>query len=417
MTPLLLLLALGAAQPRDTIDYGRLFRDVVAIDRDWTAETYLRAARRLAERPDAAPANAWHLARAAARTGDTTLACASLARLAASGAALPMAGDGVTESLRAKCAAPFATLDANARPLSRSTIAFRTDSVGLVAEQVERDPRTGAFLLGSIARRAVYRVDARGRVTPLVGTSAGLGQVIGMEVDARRGVLWIASHHPARDGGPPRAELVGVSADDGRVVRRVATPTPDGPHLLNDIVIIADTMYATDSFAGAVYRLPLAASADTLLPLGAGGLAYPNGIAPSPDGRALVVATAWGLVRVPRDGGAYARVAAPPGASLASIDGLYLAGGALVGVQNALGFSRAVRLATSAAGDTVSAVDVLESRHPAHALPTTGVLSRDTLFYVANSQVNLTEPSGRLRDGVTPQGTVVLALPLRTRRR
>ena len=74
----------------------------------------------------------------------------------------------------------------------------------------------------------------------------------------------------------------------------------------------------------------------------------------------------------------------PPGATnLAGIDGLYLHGGALVGIQNAVGHPRIVRLPLAADGRAATRIDVIESGSPIVDNPTTGVIIDAALVFMA----------------------------------
>ncbi|MDF1506388.1 hypothetical protein PYV61_25770, partial [Roseisolibacter sp. H3M3-2] len=285
---------------------------------------------------------------------------------------------------------------------------------GLVVESAARDPRDGSLLVGSLARGGVWRVGPGGALARLDHPADSLGETLGMHVSADGARLWVAT-------GAPRPAVVALSLADGRVTRRLVPPADGGPHLPNDLVLVGDSLFVTDSHAGAVYVAALAGpAADTLRPVPARDpqgnalrLAYPNGIATLDGGRTLHVATSRGLVRLERGSGHAARVTPAPRATLAMIDGLYAHGGRLVAVQNGVGLSQVVSIALDAGGARAIDVRVLERFHPAHDTPTTGVVVGDTLVYVANSQVSSLDAAGRLRAGVPPQRAVLLALPLR----
>lgn len=110
-----------------------------------------------------------------------------------------------------------------------------------------------------------------------------------------------------------------LDAHSGKALASYQLAT-DEPRFINDFTRLGNAIYATDSFAPALYRLPL--GEDGALPQQADierlplrGIAYrdgfnANGIAPTPDGKALlVVQTNTGLLyRVDPASGAATRV-------------------------------------------------------------------------------------------------------------
>jgi sugar lactone lactonase YvrE len=203
----------------------------------------------------------------------------------------------------------------------------------------------------------------------------------------------------------------------GRLVRRFALRDTVTPRMLNDVAFSpAGDAYLTDSHGGSVYRVR--AGADSLERFLDGGsrLVYPNGVAVSPDGAALYVAHVEGLSRVDLRARGGAPVAEPVTSSAphfaGMIDGLYACGRDLIAVQSVVDHQRVVRLRLDPAGTRLTAAEVLERRHPAYELPTTGVLVDGSLVYVANSQLRRLRDDGTLAPAAAPRGTVLLRLPL-----
>ena len=174
------------------------------------------------------------------------------------------------------------------------------------------------------------------------------------------------------DGDSGKAALFAFDLDTGAVRERWMLS--DGrSHLLNDVAVAPDgTAYVTDSDAGAVWRHR--PDDDGLVPfLPAGALRYPNGIAC--DGTRVLVAHLGGIAVVtPR--GARSELAVPTGATLGGLDGLYVDGDVVLGVQNGFGCSRIVRADLDARHAAALRITVLESAHPALEMPTTGALVR-----------------------------------------
>src|SRR5262249_53874781 len=102
----------------------------------------------------------------------------------------------------------------------------------------------------------------------------------------------------------------------------------------------------------------------------------------------------------------------PENVSLYGIDGLYVHESGLVGVQNGAGTERIVRYRLDPEGARVVSLDVLESRNPVFAIPTTGVIVRSDFYYIANSRVDQLADDGRLKSPARLEPVVVLKVPL-----
>ncbi|MFI7505447.1 superoxide dismutase [Micromonospora aurantiaca] len=190
---------------------------------------------------------------------------------------------------------------------------------------------------GSRATGEIYRADlitGTGRqVSPATGTPS-----LGLKVDPR-GRLFVA----------------GGTAGDARVIDTrtgavlASYRFADAPTFVNDVALTRDAAWFTDSNRPVLYRLPLGrggtlppAGGFTTLPLTGdfqqtGTGINLNGIAPTPDGRALIVvqSNTGTLFRVDPATGVTTTVDVP-GSTFVNGDGLLLLGRTLYVVQNRL---------------------------------------------------------------------------------
>jgi hypothetical protein len=321
----------------------------------------------------------------------------------------------------------------NVAPLARSAVAFRLDP-RLLPESLAHDPAQNAFYVGSMHQRKIVRVEPGpgGSVTvrDLVGPARdGLFGVIGIKLDAARRELWAAScnggNDPPMDPPDPATANQGalyryaLPADrtaEARLIKKYPFPAsvgrPEDWRCFNDMVLDpAGNVYLS---AGPNGALRLDRARDVLEPFVAGPGLFVNGIAISDDGRTVFLAAhARGVVRVDAASRRVQPLTLPAEATLAGIDGLYVRGRMLIGVQNALrhGPHRVVRAWLDPTLERAERVEVLERAHPDYAVPTTGVLVGDDFYYVAASNLEAVDEQGRLAPEKL-KDTVILRLPL-----
>jgi sugar lactone lactonase YvrE len=257
-------------------------------------------------------------------------------------------------------------------------------------EGVAFDPARAAFLVGSVTHGTVSVVRRDGTVRTLVDDSR-LVTSMGIAVDSARRRLIVANADlGVADRSSPQTTFnlgaVGIyDLRTGAALRYVdlGVLIPGRQHFVNDVAVGPDgTVYATDSLAGAVYRVDRAGRASVLLqddrlagtPATGFGL---NGIVWAGAGVLVAALSAGGaLVRIP--------VAAPArfqtvglDAAIGSPDGLAITGpGGLALVDNTAA-NRVVRLRS--ADGWRSASVVASTPWPGH-VPTTLAATRCGLY-------------------------------------
>lgn len=250
--------------------------------------------------------------------------------------------------------------------------------------------RGTTFYVGSIPTGAIYQADARtGAGEVLVAAIPGRSAV-GMTYDGRRDRLFVA-------GGPTGQAYV-YDASTGATLGVYQLTAPGT--LVNDVAVLSDGAYFTDSFRPVIYRLPLApngalppAGAVTELALGGDFQFVPgdfnaNGIVATPDGKRLIVVnTATGALYVvdPRTGEATAIDLG--GGAVPAGDGMVLSGHTLYVVQGALNQLSVVRLAPDLSSgvieSTITDADL--------AFPSTAAQFGSAL-YVVNARFDVAPP-------------------------
>ncbi|HYC92347.1 MAG TPA: SMP-30/gluconolactonase/LRE family protein [Thermoanaerobaculia bacterium] len=131
---------------------------------------------------------------------------------------------------------------------------------------------------------------------------------------------------------------------------------------------------------------------------------YPNGIALSDDQRTLYVADFRGVTRFDVARASARERIEPAGRAearptlLNGIDGLSFDRGTLIGIQNAIGKPRVIRIHLDH-----HRVEILESKNALFELPLTGAVAGDHYYFIANPGLRV-KPKDDL---------VMLAIPLR----
>jgi hypothetical protein len=304
-------------------------------------------------------------------------------------------------------------LEAEEERTPEAPVALRLTDPALIPEGIAWDAKGRRFFLGSIAQRKILTVDRQGKTKEFSHSRDHLGDldaVLGLAVDAKRNRLYAVTTN-GFETSAATARRNAVLSYDLRSRRRLARFDIAGALQLNDVAIAPDgTVYVSDSAAGSVYRL--APKARGFVPHGEpGAMRGVNGLAVAPDGKLYVtLSTGIGLV----EDGKLQRLPQPDTVVTGCIDGLYWHEGDLLGVQNGCNPGRVIRIRLGEQGRRISSVQVLQSHHhPAFDEPTTGALTGDALYVIANSQVGRFQPDGTLKDAATLKAPVLVAVPLR----
>ncbi len=290
--------------------------------------------------------------------------------------------------------------------LVRSTPAFRIAQPDLIPEGLAWDAEGKRLFLGSIHHRKIVEIAADGHARDFVTEARdGLGKVLGMKADRGTASLWAAANLD-RESAVYRFDL-----RSGNLLGKYAIT---GEHLFNDLVVGSKgDVFVTDTHGATVYRIAAGAKAPEPLAKGLRLIAA-NGIALSADERRLYVsAFPDGISVVDIATGMSRPIARPAGVTLATIDGLYRYKDSLIAIQNGVVVNRVMRLHLTPAGDAIDRFEVLERRHPAYDIPTTGAVAGDAFYYIANTQLDK-YGDGKIAEPGKLQPIVILKLSLFT---
>lgn len=366
------------------------------------------------------PTLLYNLAGAYALTGNKPEALSNLARVAEMGLVYSAEADGDFDSVKetGEFKSVLARFAANRSHVGRSATAFTIPEKGLITEGIAYDSVEDAFYLSSVRARKVFKVKRGEAAREFATERDGLWSAMGMKVDARRRVLWVASaavppmsnYRKEEDG---QSGLLKFDLKTGKLIQKYTLPNRPRPHWLGDLVVNSrGDVFATDSLTPALYVLREGAAG--LQPLIEGApFVSPQGLAFTEDERALFLADySKGLFLYDVKTGTLAQLSASPAVALPGIDGLYFYKGALVAIQNGTRPHRVVRISLSKDLKRADSLAVLEANNPLFDEPTLGVVVKDEFYYVADSQWGALDRTGKLLPGHELRDTLILKMKL-----
>jgi sugar lactone lactonase YvrE len=305
---------------------------------------------------------------------------------------------------------------ANQAQTGRVKPAFSLQESDFIPEGIDHDPKSGDFFVASVHLRKILRVHD-GEASVFATQDSGLWSVMGLRVDAVRGVLWaVSSAVPQMQGYDPsldgKSALFRFDLKSG-ALQAEYTAADGAAHQFNDLCVAPDgTVYTADS-SGGVYAL--VQGAKTLTPLAATHeLRSSQGLAISADGRDLYIADyALGLYAYGLSDGQLTRLVTPAGITGFGIDGLHRYGHSLLATQNGVTPQRVIRFDLDGTGLRVISAHTLDANDPLVPEPTLFTVVGDTLYLVANSQWSRFDEQNHLPPLDQLQAPAIVRLPLR----
>jgi len=338
----------------------------------------------------------YNLACAQSRNGKSNAAVATLRELAALRVAANLAGDTDFDAIRGdagyrEVVATMAALKEQ-RVTSGATTAFTIPEKELAPEGVAFDPVTKAFFVASVRKGKIVRIGPDGKITDFVPAGRdGLKSALGIGIDAKRRTLWVAHEaiplmNGVKEGDPPDSAVFEFDLDSGRLRKKHLPPASPTPPRFDDLTVAADgRVFVNDGESPRIYALDPGAELRVWLESDAiaGGT---QGLAMTPDGRALYASDYRGLYRIDTATKRVSALPVPPDAALSGVDGLLYSEDALIAIQNGIQPNRVVRLDLSPDGLRITRARILEMNHPAFDEPTLGTVVGGTLYFTANNQ-------------------------------
>jgi hypothetical protein len=371
------------------------------------------------------PTLLYNLACVNALAGRKSDALASLTQVAEMGLVMPAEKDTDLDAIKdtPEFRLILKRFEASKAPVNNSSAGFTIHEKGLITEGLAYDPADETFFVSSVHKRKILAIGKSGDVKVFAAEQDGLFSVLGMAVDAKRRLLWVAStafpqmvnFKKEEDG---TSAVFKFDLRTRRLLKKYVLSNTEKKHALGDLIIHSNgDVFATDSLSPAVYVIRPQRDEIELF-LSDPRFGSPQGLAFSSDEQHLFMADyGTGLFDLDVRTKRVSHLAPLAGATLLGIDGLYFFKGSLIAIQNGVNPQRVVRVLLSRDLKRVEALEVLEANNPVFLEPTLGVIVKDTFYFIANSQWPLVDGNGKLAADDKLREPVVLKIKLDARRR
>lgn len=288
-----------------------------------------------------------------------------------------------------RCGILFVFLYCVSQSTYAQEIAFTVAEKDLIPEGIALDSVEGKFYLSSIYKNKIIEV-SKGKATDFITSNThGFIGGVGLHVDEKRRILWACSGNIM--GNKFTTGLFAFDLKTKKLLKKVIYPINTLPRFFNDLVIARDgSVYVTDTFDHSIWKYNLSMDIPSKLML-SDSLPYPNGIEISPDNQFLISTSDKGLQRIDLKSGEMTLVQMPA-QSIPSIglDGIGWYENSIIGIQNHRNKSetKIVRYYLTEDCRAVEKAEVIDTGNKYFNVPTTLVISGNTLFVIANSQLD-----------------------------
>lgn len=378
------------------------------------------------EMPAPTPAYMLRMASVETHLGNNGEAIQWLKRYAAMGLRYDVAADEGLKPLLAEAAfAPVAEeMKARTMHVQKAEAVCTIPLPDLMPEDLTFDKLSRTFVVSSIQHHGLYRislpragaVECGVKEIPLED-QATAWPVLAVSADTNRNLLWMtASAMPGFTGfakeDQGKAALFAIDGHSGKVLRRFDLAS-SGPAVLGDMSVAPNgTVYLSDSVGGGIYRVQGELKGATLEKIG-GDFFSPQTPVLAHDGKRLFVpdySMGIGIVELPNANTTIDQsklnasrrleyLPHPENVAVTGLDGLYLDGDSLVGIQNGTEPERIVRFRLNSAQTEITSSEVIEQSTDRLGDPT-HVVGLDGWFYVsANVGWDKVDDHGQLKSG------------------
>ncbi len=363
------LAQMGVATDADVLDQFQRVRDRAGwADVEATTRT---ATRRVTRSPTTASASPAGLAVTDASKGAVGAPEATTAATAGSSAVTPSSGVRVMPPLQ-------------------GIETMRLDAVSVASGGFAYDAVSGRFLVGSATDRKIVVVDEPSRrASDLVrGDSAGFRDMAAMQIDTRRGDLWVVSN----EGGSATLHKLQLIA--GRPLTRLEASAAAGPIRFTDLTITPNgSVLLVDADGRRIFRAPPRAT--SLEQVASLDLSTPVAIAAANGDGVVYVAHADGIARIDLAQGGAVPVRATAEAPLDTVARVWWHDGALVVLRTLASGARVMqRLDLDRRGTTVVSTQAIDVALPDASAALAVTLAGHDLFVMTDADAQAAAGTG-----------------------
>lgn len=298
------------------------------------------------------------------------------------------------------------------KPVGEASVAFQFGAGDFVPEGIVVDG--DSVIISSIRHGYIERLGAKAETLSEPAT-AGHWSVFGMRLGPDGGLWYTSAAVPqfanVNEVSLGLTGLFRLDLKSGETTVQAVLPKQAAELVLGDLIFAdEDTIYATESLTGALYRYSISDNeiAQVVAP---GQLRSMQGLVLDASGDYLYISDyVGGLFRIRLDDYAVERVTAAENINLFGIDGLYRHGNTLIATQNGIQPARVVAFELGDDGVSVATAEVLASNLPEFDEPTLGEIVGDEFLFIANSHWNRFDANNELPPDL--DGPVVLRIQL-----
>jgi hypothetical protein len=304
-----------------------------------------------------------------------------------------------TASTSRAAAPPTATGLAVLKPARTEAAVVRISTPRFAVGGLAYDAVSHRFVVGDLhGRKLIVISEGSDHSVDLVrADSAGFHDIRAIEIDARRGDLWVATATTSSEWVIHKLQLL-----SGRPLKAVQTGAQLGQMNFVDLAVSpAGAVLALDSVESRL--LVLRPGGASLEPSVRMAIQNPTSLTAAGDEGSAYVAHRGGVSRVDVKTGAAVPVAVPMGLEFGTIERIRWYGEGLVAVQIASdGSRRIVRFDLNPAGRSVIAATIIDATIPAVAGPTFATVSGNELSYLVVDSTAPGSSSQPSRDAPAP---------------
>jgi hypothetical protein len=269
--------------------------------------------------------------------------------------------------------------------------AVRVSAPRFSASGLAYDSASGRFVVGDLhGRKLIVVEDGADHLVDLVrAESAGFRDIKAVEIDGRRGDLWVASATSEdREWSIHQLQLI-----SGRPLKALPVDAALGPTRLVDLAISpVGAVVALDAAGRRLLEVrPRGTTLQTAMTL---AVEMPTSVAAANDDGVFYVAGQDALVRVDLRNAASVPVSLPPGLQLGAIERLRWHKNTLLAVVGGGGSRRVVRFDLNASGRGVAAATVIDETITSGAGRVFATVTGDQLSYVVADPDTASAPQG-----------------------